>query len=113
MHELSLALEVIDMAQRETTKNSLTSVLEILIEVGVLSGVEADAFEMAMKMASKDSILEGASINIVRIPGKGRCVDCRQDFPMENPLATCPECHGLPDEIIRGREFRVVSLVAE
>jgi len=48
MHEFSMALEVISLAQREAEKNSANAIQEITIEVGDLSGVEADAFESAL-----------------------------------------------------------------
>ena len=48
MHEFSMAIEVISLAQREAAKNKANSIVEITIEVGVLSGVDADAFESAL-----------------------------------------------------------------
>jgi hydrogenase nickel incorporation protein HypA/HybF len=113
MHELSLAMEVIDLASREADKNEVTMVREILIEIGDLSGVEADAFELALDLLVKDSILENASKQIIRIPGKGKCTSCDLEFEMKQILSTCPECHCYPSEISGGREFRVVSMVGE
>jgi len=65
MHEFSLAIEVINLAQREAEKNLAESIQEITIEVGDLSGVEADAFESALELLVKESILENADINII------------------------------------------------
>jgi len=113
MHELSLALEVIDLASREAEKNRIATIMEIMIEVGNLSGVEADAFEMALDMVVKDTILENAVKKIIRITGKGRCTSCDLEFEMKNILDCCPECNCYSSEIIGGREFRVVSLTGE
>ena len=110
MHEFSLAIEVIDLAQREAEKNMANIIREITIEVGDLSGVEADAFETALGLLVKDSILEDAYINIIRTPGKGRCNACDQEFEMNNRLDICPGCHCFPSEISGGQEFRVISL---
>ena len=112
MHELSLALEVIELAQREADKNKVVEIQEILIEVGDLSGVEADAFQAALELLVKDSILDGAMLKINRIPGNGNCYTCRQEFIMNNRLDTCPVCHSFPSEIKGGDEFRVISLLA-
>ena len=57
MHELSLAMEVIDLATREAQKNGVSIIREILLEVGALSGVEADAFQWGLEMLIKDTIL--------------------------------------------------------
>ncbi len=113
MHELSLAMEVISLASKEAGKKNLSVISEILIEVGELSGVEADAFQWGLEMLAKDSILAIAEIKINRIPGRGRCSSCNIEFGMNTRLAMCPECHGFPSVIAAGEEFRVVSLLAE
>ena len=113
MHEFSMALEVINLAKREAEKNKVTSIQEITIEVGDLCGVEADAFESALDLLKRDSILESASINILRTPGRGRCNACDLEFEMNQRTATCPICHCFPSEISEGQQFRVVSLLVE
>ena len=113
MHELSLAMEVIDLAAREAKKNRVSIIQEIRIEVGDLSGVEADAFELALELLVKDSILENTMIHIIRTPGKGKCTVCDLEFEMKQILNTCPQCHGYPSEISGGREFRIQSMVGE
>jgi len=113
MHEFSLAIEVINLAQREAERNMAESIREITIEVGDLSGVEADAFESALGFLVKESILEKATINIVKTAGKGKCNACDSEFEMRFRAATCPKCQCFPSEISGGEEFRVVSLVVE
>lgn len=113
MHEFSLAIEVINLAQREAMRNGAETIQEITIEVGELSGVEADAFESALELLVKESILEKADLNIVRTPGKGKCNACNHEFTMSHRMATCPRCQCFPSEISGGEEFKVVSLVVE
>ena len=113
MHEFSLALEVIDLARREAEKIQAENILEISIEVGDLSGVEADAFESALELVVKDSVLHKAAIVISRVAGKGICNACDLEFDMHHRLATCPQCRSFPSIISGGEEFRVVSLVVE
>jgi hydrogenase nickel incorporation protein HypA/HybF len=113
MHELSLALEVIDLAAREAEKNEVTVIREIMIEIGDLSGVEAEAFELALELLVKDSVLEKASRKIIRTPGIGKCLTCDLEFEMKQMLTTCPVCLCYPSEITGGREFRVLSIIGE
>lgn len=113
MHEFSLAMEVISLAQREALKNKAEAIQEITIEVGDLSGVEADAFESALGLLVKDSILDQASVNIIRTPGVGKCNACDHDFEMNFRMATCPKCQCFPSSISGGDEFRVVSLLVD
>jgi len=113
MHEFSLAMEVIALAQREAEKNRANSIQEITIEVGDLSGVEADAFESALGLLVHDSILDQARITLIKTPGEGKCNACDFKFKMNHRMATCPKCLCFPSEINGGDEFRVVSLVVE
>jgi len=108
-----MAVEVINLAEREADKIMARSIQEITIEVGDLSGVEADAFESAMMLLVKDSILDKALISIIRTHGKGKCNSCNHEFEMNQRMATCPLCQAFPSEINGGREFRVLSLVIE
>jgi hydrogenase nickel incorporation protein HypA/HybF len=113
MHEFYLAEEVIKLAEHEVKKNNAQSVSEINIEVGNMSGVEADAFESALVLLSEGSILDKTSLNIVRLKGKGVCSICDQEFEMNKRMDTCPRCDSFPSEIRGGNEFRVVSLMIE
>jgi len=113
MHEFSMALEVINLTKREVEKNKVMAVKEITIEVGDLSGVEADAFESALDLLKRDSILASAAIHIIRTPGKGRCNACELEFEMNQRMACCPSCHCFPSEVSGGQQFRVVSLWVE
>jgi hydrogenase nickel incorporation protein HypA/HybF len=113
MHEFSLATEVIKLAQTEAEKNKALSVGEITIEVGNMSGVEADPFESALKLLCVGSILENSILNIVRIKGRGFCISCEHEFEMNLRMDTCPKCGSFPSEIRGGNEFRVISLLIE
>lgn len=113
MHELSLALEVIDLASREAEKNGVSEILEMEIEVGTLSGVEADIFHSALEMIVKNTLLENTLIKINRTPAIGLCNECNKEFEMQERMATCPVCHCFPIEIKGGQDFRVISILAE
>jgi len=110
MHEFSLALEVVSLAGRELARQEARSIMEIIIEVGDLSGVEADAFESALGLLTRDSVLENAGIRIRRTQGTGKCIGCNLEFVMHNRMDACPQCNCFPSEITGGKEFRVVSM---
>jgi len=113
MHELSLAADVINLVTEEARKNGLSVIQELLIEVGDLSGVEADAFQWALELLTKETILGKAEILLNRSPGTGICKSCEREFEMRNRLDSCPLCGAFPSEIRGGQEFRVISMVGE
>lgn len=113
MHELSLALEVIELSRKEATKHKVQMIRELEIEIGDLSGVDATAFQSALELIVKGTILSEATILIRRIPATAYCSECCMKFPVSQRLTTCPECGEVPSQVKGGREFRIVSLLAD
>ncbi len=113
MHEFSLAMDVLDLVADEARKHQVSAIREVEILVGDLSGVDLPAFETALDLARKGTLLETACLDLVRVLGKGFCSECGQEFSMDDRLSACPACGRLPSEIRGGTEFRVVSMVAD
>ncbi|MDP4281505.1 MAG: hydrogenase maturation nickel metallochaperone HypA [Bacteroidota bacterium] len=113
MHELSLAWDVIEMISHEAEERRLKAIYEIRIEIGLISGVEADTFSSVLDMIRGKTILEQARIDIIRTPGKGRCSTCNLEFLMQDLFTLCPRCGSIPSSILSGKEFRVLSLQAD
>jgi hydrogenase nickel incorporation protein HypA/HybF len=113
MHELSLALDVLDIVMKEADKNNVTVIHEIHLDVGELSGVETDVLKTALEITGKSSLIGNAKISVNKIPGKGMCKLCNMEFGMGSFMDVCPICHSSPSEISGGKEFRLRSIVAE
>jgi hydrogenase nickel incorporation protein HypA/HybF len=113
MHELSLALAIVEMAVGEAEKSNGCAVQEIEIEVGVLSGVDADALEFALSLAVKNTKLEHAAVRIIHTKGLGRCNLCDRSFVMNEAWTPCPGCNMPAGQILNGKELRIVSMVVD
>ena len=113
MHELSIAMNIVDIANEETKKANAKKVFEIELEIGTMSGVVLEALEFALQEAVKDSILENAKIIISEIQAKAKCQNCLHVFKIKDLYSPCPNCNELKTEIISGKELRVKSLKVE
>ena len=111
MHELSIVMSIVDIAQQQAEQADASIVEEIEIDIGCLSTIEMNAFEFAWRQAVKQTILEGAVKKINRIKGKAQCSDCDTSFALENLYDACPECGQHLINILAGKELRVKSLV--
>jgi hydrogenase nickel incorporation protein HypA/HybF len=60
MHELSIAMSIVEIAEDNAAMAGVKSVSEIQIEVGNLSGVVDEALEFALEEAVKNTILRNA-----------------------------------------------------
>lgn len=110
MHELSIAMGIVKIAEDETSKANADEVTKIELEVGILSGVEIDSLEFVWSSAVKDSVLEKAELEIIKISGKGKCTDCDTEFDMENIYDVCPKCSSNFKGVLQGKELRVKAL---
>ena len=113
MHEFSIAMSIIEIAETEAKKANANAVNELVLDVGTMSGIEFDALETAMEMAVKNTILEQAEIKINKIQAIARCTDCQTEFEVENVFDDCPNCGSLFHKILNGKELKVKSLVVD
>lgn len=110
MHEMSIALGIVRIAEDEVKKAKANKVEIIELTIGNLSGVEKDALDFAWPVAVKDTVLEGAECKIDHIKGEGKCSECDTIFPLESLHDPCPKCNSYFKDILKGKELKVVAL---
>lgn len=113
MHELSIAMSIVEIAEENAAISGMKTINEIQIEVGTLSGVVHEALEFAMEEAVKNTVLQNAKRIVINIPGKAKCNDCECEFDLLDIYTPCPKCSSFNNEIIRGQELKVKSMIGE
>lgn len=113
MHELSIVMGILEIAQKEAAKAGAAVVDEIELDIGELSTVDMDAFDFAWSQGVKDTLLAGAQRKVNRIEGRARCMDCNIEFSIREVYEPCPACGEHVIDIVQGKELRVKSLVVE
>jgi hydrogenase nickel incorporation protein HypA/HybF len=113
MHELSLALNILEITEDSVKANKVSRVDEIVIEVGILAGVEISALETALDSIRQGTILEKSKISIDIIPGKAICRNCKQEFEPDTIYCICPNCNHYGSDLISGGELKVKTIIAE
>ncbi|MFH6769927.1 hydrogenase maturation nickel metallochaperone HypA [Gaetbulibacter aquiaggeris] len=110
MHELSIALGIVDIAEKEIKKARKNKVEFIELEIGTLAGIEFDSLEFIWPVAVKNTVLEGAEKKINIIEAEAKCGECNHIFKVEKIYDSCPECNSYLKGIIKGKELRVKYL---
>lgn len=110
MHELSIAMGIVKIAESEALKAGAKAVDKIELEIGTLAGIEFESLDFVWNSAVKNTVLENAIKEIDIIKAKGQCVDCDKIFSMENIYDACPKCNSYLKGIIQGKELRVKAL---
>lgn len=113
MHELSIALRVIDIVTAEAGKAGEVRVKQVDIDIGQWSGVMKEALEFSFSAAVRGTVMEKAGLVIHDVPGMLRCESCGEEFPAGDLTGACPACGKNHTTIIRGRELQVRSITVE
>ena len=110
MHELSIAMGIVDIAQKEIDKVNANKVDLIELEIGTLAGIAFDSLDFVWPSVVKDTVLEHAVKKINIIHGEAKCSDCCTVFKLDNIYDACPKCNSYLKGIIKGKELLVKSL---
>ena len=111
MHELSVVMEIIEIAERQARAANAAVIDEIELDIGTLSGVEMEALDFAWSQAVKQTMLQHTARKINRITALAKCMDCDTEFTIEKYYDACPVCGEHLLDIIKGKELRVKTLL--
>jgi len=113
MHELSIAMGIVDAAVEEAKQRG-AHVTGVHLRLGALSGVVKDALLFSWDVACQDTMIEGARLLIEDVPVVVFCPQCRQDRQLESMQSfTCPECGTPTMDVRQGKELEVFALEVE
>lgn len=114
MHELSIALSMVEMATEEAARRGGVHVSAIHLKLGKLSGVVTDALLFSYNVVCEGTPLEGSHLVIEEIPVVVYCPKCEAEMPLASVQNfCCPVCETPTAEVIQGRELEVVALEIE
>ena len=110
MHELSIAMDMIEMAEETAKREGMSLVAGIVVRVGTLSGVDPDALEMVFPMAAENTLCAGAVLTIKKVAATVFCRQCARETAAEYPFGVCSECGSSDTDVRSGREMIIQSL---
>lgn len=111
MHELSIAMSMIEMATDELKKNDGTRVEALYLKLGGLSGVVKDALLFSWEIACEGTPLAGSRLEIEEIPVVVFCGNCQEKKTLSSiNNFFCPVCYASATNILQGKELEVTAL---
>lgn len=113
VHEMSLMGGVFEVMEKALSNHEVKRVLQVKLKVGELTNAEPDALLMAFEAFSKDTLCEGAELIVERVPLRGCCRNCHQEFTVKTMVFICPNCGDTGIEVIHGEELLIESLEVE
>jgi len=111
MHELSIAMSIVDMAQEEAERQGNAQVQFVYLRLGLLTGVVKEALLSSYEMACAETLLEGSKLVIEEIAVEVFCPKCDAARVVESiQWFCCPECGTPTPKVLHGKELEVVAL---
>jgi hydrogenase nickel incorporation protein HypA/HybF len=110
MHELSIAVSIVDLASKEVCGQE-GDVIAVHLSVGTFSGVEKESLLSAWPLARRHSPLENAELVVTEIGALAYCPMCNAERGIASMQQfCCAECGAPLAELIRGRELEITAL---
>src|SRR5215510_3010889 len=111
MHELSIAMGIIEGATEEAARHGAVKVNSVHLKLGLLSGVAKEALLFSYELACEGTALEGSRLVIEEVPATVYCPSCEVERALTSiQMMCCPVCGAPTPQVTRGREIELVAL---
>lgn len=113
MHEMSLCEGVLQVMQEQAKAQGFSRVKTVWLEIGELAGVDTEAMRFGFDVVVRDSLADGATLEIIHLPGRAWCLPCGNEVRVRQRFDACPTCGGYQLQVTGGDELRVKELEVE
>ncbi len=112
MHELSIALSLVDAACEAAAPLGRVRVQTLRVRLGALSGVVREALAFSFDIAAKGTAVDGARLEIEDVPVSAYCPRCEAERALDAAALAlrCPVCGAALAELRHGRELELTAL---
>jgi hydrogenase nickel incorporation protein HypA/HybF len=114
MHELSIALSIVEGAEEEALRQGGERVTAVYLRLGPLSGVVREALTFSFDLATEGTRLAGARLIIDDVLVRIYCETCRAEGdPVAEHCLHCARCGGSACKVVSGDELELAALELE
>ncbi len=115
MHEVSVALGMVDELTRIASENNATKILIVNLKIGRLSGIVTDSLKFAFDAIKADNpLIASSEIVIKEVPLVYQCDKCDKSFEAADMyFPACPGCGSNDLKIISGEEQHIENVELE
>ncbi len=111
MHELSIALSIVDGALDELKRHGAARATALHLRLGRLAGVNKDALLFSYGLACEETALASSQLIIEDIDVRIFCSVCDQEQPVSSfPVLRCATCGAITDRLVQGQEMEITGM---
>jgi len=113
MHELAVTKSILRLVLNSANQVSARKVKAIYLQIGELRNLEQEWIQRYFDYISANTIAEGASIKVQKVPAVFRCQQCGRKFGAsfnEGRMVVCTYCGSEEYLLLSGRELQVEKM---
>ena len=111
MHELSIALSIVEGVEEEAARCGATGVSSVHLRLGMLAGVVKEALLFAYEQACEGTLLEGSRLLIEDVPVLIECPACKEPrSPHSLWRLECERCDTPAAGIAQGKDLQIFAM---
>lgn len=111
MHELSIAIGIVEGVEEELARYGTERVYAVHLRLGRLAGVVKEALLFSYDLACEGTALAESRLIIEEIPVRMYCTACATEVdPISDQCLQCARCGGSSCRVVKGSELEVASL---
>jgi len=110
MHELSIALALVEQVEEVRLANGGGKVVSVDIKIGRWQLVVPEILSGYFDQIAEGTPLKGAEIRIDSVEATARCTTCSEEFPVEDRFLVCPQCGALGCTLLTGDELYLAAV---
>ena len=113
MHEMSLCESIMQIIEDEAQRQGFERVIRVRLEIGRLSGVEIEAMRFGFDAVTRDTLADGAELEIIQLPGTAWCLPCGCEVEVQQRFDACPQCGSYQLQVVSGDQMQIKDLEVE
>lgn len=111
MHELSIALSIVDGALEELQRLGAAEASAVHLRLGRLAGVDKEALQFSYGVACEETPLAASRLVIEDVEVAIFCPVCKSErLTISFPILRCAVCGALAERVVHGEELEIRAM---
>ena len=113
MHEMSTCRSLIKQVEKTMQDYVGYKIKSIDVSIGQLSNIDVNELIELFPLASIDTLVENAKLNILSVAPDINCLDCGKDSQANNKELICPRCNSVNTRPLNGTDMLLTNVELE
>lgn len=113
MHELSVCQALVQQLKDIAVREDAARIIKVVVQIGPLSGVEAQLLLHAYPIASAGTVADDAELILESLPIRVRCESCGAESDASTNRLVCGVCGDYHTQMLSGDELLLAQVEFE